>query len=267
MKKLVVVAALLGIILSACAGGGAPAAPAGGAVDDLGGREVRIAVEDAYPPFNYIDEESGESVGWDYDAWREICERVNCTPVFVLAAWDGLFEALSVGEYDVAADGITIKVSRSALVDFSDPYMNIGQVILVRVDETEVTGQDALVSMEDKLVGVQIGTTNEEAALKIVAEDRVKSYDTFDLPVVALMTGDIDAVVIDTVSAVGFMDVNPGKLKVAEPITSGELLGFAFPPKSEILVSVNWALQEMQNDGTLDELCMNWIKAKCDASE
>jgi ABC-type amino acid transport substrate-binding protein len=172
-----------------------------------------------------------------------------------------------VGEYDVAADGITIKHSRAALVDFSDPYMNIGQVILVRADEAEITGEEALVSMEQKIVGVQIGTTNEEAALKLVAADRLRSYDTFDLPVLALISGDVDAVVIDTVAAVGFMEENPGDLAIAgDPITSGELLGFAYPPKSDILVSVNWALQEMQNDGTLDELCMEWIKAKCDAS-
>jgi polar amino acid transport system substrate-binding protein len=269
MKKSVIIAlALFGILLAACSGAQAPApaAPAG-VTTDLGGREVRIAVENAYPPFNRIDADTNEGVGWDYDTWREICDRLNCTPVFVEAAWDGLFEAMSFGEYDVAADGITIKWSRAGLVDFSDPYMNIGQVILVRVDETDITGEDALVSMEEKLVGVQIGTTNEEAALKLVSADRLRSFDTFDLPVLALISGDVDAVVIDTVAAVGFMDENPGEMKIAgDPITSGELLGFAYPPKSDLLVAVNWALQEMQNDGTLDQLCMTWIQAKCDAS-
>ncbi|MBU0702747.1 MAG: transporter substrate-binding domain-containing protein, partial [Chloroflexi bacterium] len=53
---------------------------------DLGGLEVNIAVENAYPPFNYIDEATNEAMGWDYDACRAICEILNCTPVFVEAA-------------------------------------------------------------------------------------------------------------------------------------------------------------------------------------
>jgi polar amino acid transport system substrate-binding protein len=265
--KLLVALVLASVILTACA---APAETPEGEelpINDLGGREVRIAVENAYPPFNRIDEDSGEGVGWDYDAWREICNRINCTPVFVEAAWDGLFEAMAAEEYDVAADGITIKLERTDRVAFSNPYMNIGQVILVRADESEITGEDALVAQEDKVVGVQLGTTNEAVAIDLVGEDRIRSFDTFDLPVTALMAGDIDAVVIDTVSATGFMDENPGALQLAgDPVTSGELLGFAYPHLSELIVPVNWAMQQMFADGTMDELCLKWIKAKCDAS-
>jgi len=79
---------------------------------DLGGREITIAVENAYPPFNVIDEATGEAVGWDFDACRAICEVLNCTPVFVEAAWEGIFEATAAGEYDMVADGVTITAER-----------------------------------------------------------------------------------------------------------------------------------------------------------
>ncbi|NIM92637.1 MAG: transporter substrate-binding domain-containing protein [Anaerolineales bacterium] len=255
---------VLGIILAACAAPADEEEAAAGTLTDLGGREIRIAVENAYPPFNSIDADTNEAVGWDYDTWREICERLNCEPNFVVAAWDGLFEALAAEEYDVAADGITIKVSRTERVAFSNPYMNIGQVILVRVDETEVMNEDDLVDMEDKIVGVQLGTTNEFVAIDLVGEDRIRSFDTFDLPVLALMSGDVDAVIIDTVAAGGFMNENPGEMKVVDQITSGELLGFAYPHESDLIVSVNWAMREMFTDGTLDTLCVKWVGTKCD---
>jgi|Deesub1362A_J573_1020465.scaffolds.fasta_scaffold04089_1 polar amino acid transport system substrate-binding protein len=262
----IVTAALLALVLGACAQAAPSAGPAG-VTTDLGGREIRIAVENAYPPFNSIDPDTGEGIGWDYDVWREICERLNCTPVFVEAAWDGLFEAMAAGEYDVAADGITLKLERAKKVDFSDPYMNIGQVILVRADETDISDKDSLISLTEKKIGVQIGTTNEAVALDLVGADRVSSFDTFDLPVEALKSGDVDAVIIDMPSAVGFMEANPGKLKIAgPPITSGELLAFVFPPLSDLIAPVNWAMQQMFADGTLDELCMKWTANVCDAA-
>ena len=91
---------ILSLGLAACgpAATPCPECPPTGAVKDLGGREVRIAVENAYPPFNYIDEATNEAVGWDYDVGRAICEKLNCTPVFVEAAWEGLFEAMAAGE-------------------------------------------------------------------------------------------------------------------------------------------------------------------------
>jgi ABC-type amino acid transport substrate-binding protein len=77
----------------------------------------------------------------------------------------------------------------------------------------------------------------------------------------------VDAVIIDMPSAVGFMEANPGKLKIAgPPITSGELLAFVFPPLSDLIAPVNWAMQQMFADGTLDELCMKWTANVCDAA-
>ncbi len=59
--------------------------------------------------------------------------------MFTEAAWDGIFEATAAGQYDVVADGVTITDERKKTVAFSDPYMEITQVILVRADETRFT--------------------------------------------------------------------------------------------------------------------------------
>ncbi|OGO17660.1 MAG: hypothetical protein A2Z14_10135 [Chloroflexi bacterium RBG_16_48_8] len=221
---------------------------------DLGGQEIRVGVENAYPPFNYIDEETSEPGGWDYDAVAAICEVINCTPVFVEAAWDGIFEATAAGEYDMVADGVTITAERDEVVDFSVPYMAVAQFIMVRSDETEIVDEASLVA-SGAMVGSQIGTTNEAKAIEMVGEDRVQSYDTFDLPVQALIAGDIDAVVIDEEAGKGFVEQNPDKIKLlSEPITGAEELGFVFPPGSELVEAVNYAIQVLQENGTLDAL-------------
>lgn len=280
MKKLLLILSVViaVVVLAACGGGATPAAqptappaptqppapppteaPAAAAPTDLGGKEVRIAVENAYPPFNFIDEATNQPGGWDYETWREICSRLNCKPVFVEAAWEGLFEAMQAGQYDVAADGITITEERDKIIDYSIPYLEYGQVILARADEANITDKDSLVS-SDAVVGVQLGTTNENTAMELVGEGRVKSFDTFDTPVAALITGDVDAVIIDKVAAVGFMGENPGKLKMAGDVTSGEFLGFVFPPGSDLIAPVDAALEAMQADGTLEQLNKKWFE-------
>ncbi len=228
-------------------------------VPDLGGREVVIAVENAYPPFNFYDKETGEGVGWDYDAWTAICEVLNCKPDFRMFAWEGIFEAAAAGEFDVAADGITITAERDEVVDYSDPYLVYGQVVLVRAEEEEITDKDTLVALTDKTVSVQLGTTNEKTAIELVGEERVQSFDTFDLAVIALMVGDVDATIIDDIAALGFMAVNPGKLKIAGERFTSEGLGFIFQPGSDLIAPTNAALAVLKADGTLDELFNKWF--------
>ena len=103
------------------------------AMPDLDGREITIAVENAYLPFNYIDPDTGEPAGWDYDVWDEICVLINCTPVYVEAAWEGMIQAVADGQFDAAGDGITITDARAEIVDFSVGYVAVDQRLLHRV--------------------------------------------------------------------------------------------------------------------------------------
>ncbi len=179
---------------------------------------------------------------------------LNCTPVFVEAAWEGIFEATAAGEYDMVADGVTITAERDEVVDFSIPYMVIAQFIVVRAEETEIVDEASLIA-SDAIVGTQIGTTNEAKAIELVGEDRVQSYDTFDLPVQALIAGDLGAVLLDEEAAKGFVEQNPDDIKILpEPVTGAEELGFVFPPGSDLVEPVNYALGVLEADGTLDAL-------------
>jgi polar amino acid transport system substrate-binding protein len=231
-----------------------------GALPDLGGREIYVAVENAYPPFNYISEESGEPEGWDYDAWADICARLNCVAVMDEWAWDGIFEAAAAGEFDVAADGITITEERAQVVAFSDPYIEYGQSLLSAADEDRFVDAESFAADESLVVAVQQGTTNEIAAIELVGAARVDSYEDFGVAVQALLSGDADAVVIDNVAGIGFINNNPGELKfIGEPFTT-ELLGFIYPMDSDLIEPVNIALESMRADGALATLYQKWFE-------
>src|SRR5690606_1284439 len=144
------------------------------------------------------------------------------------------FEAQAAGEFDTAADGITITDERAQVVAFSIPYMELGQVLMARADEKRFASVDEFVANADLRVAVQIATTNEQAAIGLVGEERVDSFDTYGLAVEALLTGDADGVVMDNSIAPAYLAQSPGRLVVmGEPFTSEEL-GFIFQQGSDL---------------------------------
>ena len=224
------------------------------ALPDLGGREVTIAVENAYLPFNYIDPETGEPAGWDYEVWDEICARINCKPVYTEAAWEGMIQAVADGQFDAAADGITITPDRAEMVDFSIGYINIEQRLLVRADETRITSIQDIVDNPDLKLGTQTGTTNYETAKKYLPEDRIQAFEQFPFAVQALIAGDIDAVIMDEVAGQGYVGENADKLKLVGDSLSSDQLGFIFPKGSDLVEPVNAALKSMMQDGFLEQV-------------
>ncbi len=229
---------------------------------DLGGQEIRIAVENAYNPFNFIDD-SGNAVGYDYDIFAEICVRLNCTPTFVETSWDAMVAVMGgtggFDTFDIGADGITITEERAQNVDFSTPYIQLAQVLLVRMDETRFTNAEEFAADSALLVGTQPGTTNYDTAVELVGEERIVAYDQFGVAVQALINGDVDAVIMDNVAGIGYVGANPDAVMiVGDPLTSEEL-GFIFSKGSELRDAVNAALAEMDADGTLDTLYDKWF--------
>jgi polar amino acid transport system substrate-binding protein len=236
----------------------ATTAPPASTLPDLGGRHIIVGIENAYPPFNSIDPTTNQGTGWDYDVFTEICKLLNCVPVMTEAAWEGIFEATAAGQYDVVADGVTITEDRKKTVAFSDPYMQITQVILVRADETRFTDSKTLAANTDLKVATQLGTTNAIKAKEIVGEQRVSEFDTFDGAVLALLSGDADAVIIDQEPAISFMDTNQGKLKTLDEKLQGDELGFVFKQGSDLIDPINKALAALKANGTLDTLYAKW---------
>jgi polar amino acid transport system substrate-binding protein len=258
---------LLSLALAACGGGGSePSAETGAETEaegetaattdlpDLGGREITVAVENAYLPFNYIDPATGEPAGWDYEAINAVCELLNCTPVYVEAAWEGMIQAVADGQYDMAADGITITDERREIVDFSDGYINIEQRLLARVGEDRFDSVQSFVDNSELIIGTQTGTTNFETASELLPAERIQAFEQFPFAVQALIAGDIDAVIIDETAGQGYVGVNADELMLVGESMSSDQLGFIFPKGSDLVAPFNAALAELRANGTMDAL-------------
>lgn len=250
-------------LLSACAPSNA-AAPgclgsASAAIVDLDCQEITIAVENAYLPFNYISATTGKPGGWDYETWAEICTRLHCSPVFVESAWDGMIQSVSQGQYDTAGDGITITDERKDMVDFSMGYIQINQRLLVRKSETRFASIEDIAANPALVLGTQLNTSNYETATKYLPEETIKGFEQFPFVVQALITGDVDAVIIDEIVGMGYQGTNADKLELIGPAISGDELGFIYPKGSSLRDIVDQALQAMQEDGTLAKLNLKYF--------
>jgi polar amino acid transport system substrate-binding protein len=229
-----------------------------GSLPDLEGRTVSIAVENAYLPFNYIDAADGEAKGWDYDAIDEMCNRLNCVPDYQTFGWDGMIQAVSDGQFDMAADGITITEERAEVVDYSVGYINIDQRILVGLDEEEIVDIPALVA-SDCNVGTQPGTTNYDKAVDTVGEGRVQGFETFGFAVQALISGDVCAVFIDETAGQGYLGENADSVQLVGESLSSDELGFIFPKGSDLVAPFDAAINAMKADGSLDALAQTYF--------
>ena len=217
---------------------------------DLGGREITIAVENAYLPFNYIDPDTGEPAGWDYDVWDEMCRLLNCTPVYVEAGWEGMIQAVADGQFDAAADGITITEDRAEIVDFSEGYINIEQRLLVRVDE------DRIESIEDIVDNEELGPRHPDrhhqlrnGHLLSCLTERIQAFEQFPFAVQALIAGDIDAVIIDETAGQGYMGENADAIETGWSFNVQRPTGLHLSQGSDLVEPVNMALAELTANG------------------
>jgi polar amino acid transport system substrate-binding protein len=230
---------------------------------DLGGREVTIAVENLYPPFNYLDPATNEGTGWDYDVWREICDRLNCVPVFVEAVWPDMIIETGQGVYDTAGDGISITEDRKLEVAFSDSYMTTEQKLMVKLDDDRFASVQEFLDDPDARLATQIGTTNYELAVSLLAdyggEARIDAFPDFPVAVQELIAGSVDAVIIDDVAGQGFQGLNADQLKLIDEPLKSDPLGFIYAHDSELVEPVNQIIAEMKADGFLDSMTVKWF--------
>jgi ABC-type amino acid transport substrate-binding protein len=236
----------------------------GSELPDLEGREVVAVTENAFTPLNFIDPGTGKAVGWEYDAWEEICRRLNCALSWQVASWEAMIPAVSDGQFDVGMDGITITAERAEEVDFSDPYMTMEQYLLVRAEEERFTNAEELGANEELLIGAQPGTTPFYTAVYEVLDGdesnpRIVLFESFGASVQALIAGDVDAVIMDAVSSRGYIGASPGALKLTGEAIVAEDFGFIFPKGGDLVESANAALAQMRADGYLDYLNDKWF--------
>ncbi|MBT3273162.1 MAG: transporter substrate-binding domain-containing protein, partial [Spirochaetales bacterium] len=133
---------------------------------------IVVATDATWPPMEYIDENK-DIIGFDIDLLSLAAEMGGFEVEFRNTAWDGIFGGLDNGDYDAVISSVTITVERQAEMDFSIPYINAGQVLIV---QNSTSGVTTLADLKGKSVGAQIGTTG---AIEIgkVSGVNLKTYD------------------------------------------------------------------------------------------
>ncbi len=225
---------------------------------DLGGRTIEVGSDTTYPPFETINDD-GDPVGFDVDVMNAICEVVNCNAVFVTTAWDGIFPALAAGEFDMVVSGVSITPERDEIVDFSDPYLVVSQAITTRVEDEDLTVDDFSADGSDLVLAAQLGTTNATLGEELVGRDNLRTYDDFNSAILALLNGDVDGVIIDGVTADAFVQQYAGELIVEIRGLTSDPLGLVFQEGDELVDAINYGLQVIKDNGTLDELVAKWF--------
>jgi len=237
--SLFVVSVLLisAVLLSACTSGGTP--------------KVRVASDATWPPFEMVDETTKELVGFDIEMVNAIAAEAGFEVEFVNVGFDPLLAGISECQYDAAVSAITITPERGENMAFSDPYLNAGQIVTVKIDNTTINSKDDL---SGKTVGAQIGTTGAMEVEKI-AGAALTTFDTVDLAYLALQNGQIDAVVADSPTAAGFVAQNADKLKMVGNVFTDENYGIAVcKTNTELLAKINEGLAAIKANGTFDAL-------------
>jgi polar amino acid transport system substrate-binding protein len=242
----------------------ATVAGASGMLPDLGGREIVVVTENAYPPLQFVDPKSGDAIGWEYDAMAEIAKRLNAKITYQNISWDAMIPAVSQGQYDLGMTGITIRADRAEKVDFSDPYMRSEMVMLVRGDETRFNDAASFAANSDLLMAAQPGTTPFYVGVYDVLDGnesnpRIKLFETFGAGVQALKTGDVDMVLTDGTAGNGYVAASDGGLKIVGTPLGTEDFGFIYPKGSDLVAPINAAIAAMKEDGTLDALNKKWF--------
>ncbi len=246
--------ALLAMVMPSLAAG-----PVYDELPDLGGREVAIAVENLYPPFQFENAATGNAEGFEYDMIAEICARLNCVPVYETTSFSVQISQVSEGQYDLGMNGLSITEERMQVVDYSSSYINLDQYLLVRADEDRFTSLEELAANEELVLGVQNGTSGFFVTEGAVPEDRRVIFDEFGALVAALINGDIDAMPADLSAAAGFIASTAEQVKfIGEPISKDEF-GLIFPKGSDLVEPFSAAINGMKGDGYLDYLYYKWF--------
>ena len=245
------------LVLAGCGSG------AGGGGDQGGGggdEQITVASDIAYPPFEFT--KNGQPVGFDIDLMREIGKRAGFTPEFQNVTFDGIIPGLGNNLYDAGISAFTITKAREKKVDFSDPYFNADQSLMVQSGSPIKSVDD----IGDGTVGVQLGTTGELKAKEFKEQGKItgeiRTFDTITDGFSALENGQVDAIINDLPVSLDKANQSDGTLEVVQNIPTGEQYGIAFPTGSELLEPTNKALEEIKKDGTYVKIYEEWIGQK-----
>jgi polar amino acid transport system substrate-binding protein len=249
------------LLVAACTSsddGGSGSKTAAGGVELVKGGQLTTCTHLPYPPFQ--SEIDGKVQGFDVSLIDLVAKDLGVKQKVLDTPFEnfktGAF--LNSGDCDLAAAGMTITEERKKNVDFSDPYFDATQALLV----AKGSGISSLADAKAKKVqlGAQAQTTGEDY-VKGQGFDPV-SFESSDAVLNGLRSGQVKAVVIDYPVVQGWLKnkANADAFQIADNINTGEQYGFTVKKgNTKLLAAVNKALADAKADGTYKKLYEKWI--------
>jgi len=217
---------------------------------------ISVATDATFPPFETVDEETKELTGFDIELMEAIAAKAGLEIEWVNQPFDSVLAGVAECQYDMSIAAITITDDRKETMLFSEPYVDAGQIVVVASGETGISGLDDLAG---KTVAAQLGTTGEMEAQEIT-DVVYKPYDSYDLALLDLMNGQVDAVIADKPTADSFVGQYAGELMTVGEAFTEEKYGVALcKDKTDLQAQVNEALKALQDEGAVTELIEKWL--------
>ena len=251
-----------------------PAEPEATTVDAVAPAELQLIVpgtltvgtEVGYPPFEQYADDGVTEIGLDIDLAKEIAGILGVEVVFQNTDFEGILDGLAIDKYDVVMSAVTITPARAEKVNFSSPYIENWQAIVVKKGADAITGPEGL---DGKKVAYQKATTSTEYLGKLrqtgAVECQVSEYEKVMDCFSDLKLGRVEAVLCDSVVAEGYVAREPDAFEMTwiQSTVEGdepELFGIGVKKgNADLLEAVNGALAQLEESGWLDELRQQWL--------
>ncbi len=226
----------------------------------LSSGELKFCFESGYIPFEMTDK-NGRYVGFDIDLAKQMARAINVKFVPVNTAWDGIVPALKTGKCDFIG-GMTITPERNLSVNFADPYIEVGQTILIAPKLADKIHSFRDLNTEQYTIATQMGTTGAEAAKKYLSRSKIDLYDTSADAVLQIVNGQADAFVYDFPYNAMYEAQHKGKVVHLDQSFTYEPLGWAIRQGDpDFLNFLNNFLRQIKGDGTYQRIHDKWFKS------
>jgi polar amino acid transport system substrate-binding protein len=223
---------------------------------------LTVCSEIPYPPFEFEDPDTGEFTGFDIDLMGAIADELGLELEVINTGFEGLQSGatLSAGQCDVGASAMTVTDAREENLDFSEPYFDAEQSLLVQADADIATLED-LAGMD---IGVQSETTGAAYARENAPSDvTITEFGSGADAITALQASQVDGVVQD-LGPNALAATNDDSLTVAETYATGESYGLAVAEEGSeaLLEEINSALASLRESGTYDEIYATYFETE-----
>lgn len=248
------------LALTGCPGG-APAGGPGGGLDAIKARgKLIVAMDVGYDPFEVLSTE-GKPVGYDVDLVNEVAKDLGVAVELKNVAWDGIIGELQNGKVDVIFSGMSITPDRQQAVAFSEPYYQVGQVVVKKKGDGRIKSYRDLDDPSMR-VATQQGTTGEKAITDFMPKAQLMRFPKTDEACLTLIQGKCDAVVFDHPFLIKYVKEQTTELEgVWEPFTKEPIAAAVRLDNQKLVDAINATLSRLRQSGKLEELQTQWFPA------